>query len=557
MPTNNPYNPQPHPETQPGAAQQQFPTPPVPPMPMMPPGAGVPKWQGMPIYRGGIHGRGKEVFPSWLMRNALVVYIFALAIVTIIYSSYSLPWYYMLSGVVSVLVFFGYGYKLANSTSDTKLRSDKRFERRIFWVAFVPRVAFMLLMYTIFQRTYGDAFGFENGDAKYYDDMGQFVAGLISEGNFHFRSEITQWNGGHDDIADMGYGIYVGLVYWLTGSGDVLSNSSVFGAELVTPPISIITLRLIKCVLSSLTVLLLYKLAKRNFDENTARVAAIFCALWPNFWYYCAVHLKETEMVFLGVLFVEQADQMLRSRQFTAWKIIPILLIAAAIFTVRTPLGLVAILALVFSVVMSSQRVVSWGKRIIVGFLAILLVLVVAGNRLEEKSHELFERVQSNEQQYNMNWRSTRKDGNAFAKYAGKSVFAPLIFTIPFPSMVRPFDGQDVQQIVNGGNFVKNIISCFTILAMIMLLMSGKWRDHLLPLSFMLGYLVVLVMSTFAQSERFHQPVMPFVFMFAAYGLSIAVTKKKYQRWFTYWCVLMFVACIAWNWFKLAGRGLA
>ena len=103
---------------------------------------------------------------------------------------------------------------------------------------------------------------------------------------------------------------------------------------------------------------------------------------------------------------------------------------------------------------------------------------------------------------------------------------------------------------------MKNIMSCFTIFALVMLLMSGKWREHLLPLSFMLGYLVVLAVSVFAQSERFHQPVMPFEFMFAAYGLSIAVTKPKYKRWFAYWCVLMFVAAIAWNWFKMAGRGL-
>ena len=175
MPTNNPYNTQLHPESQPGAAQQQFPTPPVPPMPMMPPGVSQSQWQGMPINRGGIHGRGKEVFPSWLMRNALVVYIFALAIVTIIYSSYSLPWYYMLSGLVSVSVFFGYGYKLANSTTVTKLRSDKRFERRIFWVAFVPRVIWVLLLYVIFMQNYGDAFGFEAGDAKYYDEMGRWL----------------------------------------------------------------------------------------------------------------------------------------------------------------------------------------------------------------------------------------------------------------------------------------------------------------------------------------------------------------------------------------------
>ena len=225
-------------------------------------------------------------------------------------------------------------------------------------------------------------------------------------------------------------------------------------------------------------------------------------------------------------------------------------------FTFRTPLGLVALLAIIFSVVMSSSKVVNWGKRIIVGILAVLLIGVTAGNRIEEQSRALMEQVQGGMQEHNMEWRSTREHGNKFAKYAGKSVFAPLIFTIPFPSMVRPWDGQEAQQLNNGGNFVKNILSGFTIFAMVILSMSGKWREHLLPLSFMVGYLVVLTMSTFAQSERFHQPVMPFELMFAAYGISIAMTKSKYKRWFIYWCALMFVAALAWNWFKLKGRGL-
>ena len=504
-------------------------------MPFPPaPARGQQKWNGkifVPVTAQG-------VFPKWLSRNALIVYFLALMVVTFMYSSYSLPWYYMLSGAVSVLVFFLYGSTLAQELSVVKMRREKRFEQRIFLIAFILRLVWMILIYTIFMQTYGDAFGFENADANYYNDLGRFVAGLIDNGNFHFQNEVAKWNGGHDDISDMGYGIYMGLVYYLTDN-------------------SIIAVRLLKCVWSSLTVVLLYRLAKRNFGEQTARMAAIFCALWPNFWYYCGCHLKETEMVFLAVLFVEQADQMLRSRQFTAWKVVPVLLIAAAILTFRMPLALVALLSLIFSVVMSSTKVVSWGKRVVVGILAVALLGVVTGNRIEEQAKGLFEQVQSDQQERNMEWRGRRENGNAFAKYAGKSIFAPLIFTIPFPSMVRPFDGQDVQQLLNGGNFVKNIISGFTIFALITLLLSGKWRDHLLPLSFMLGYLVVLVMSVFAQSERFHQPCMPFEMMFAVYGLSLALTKNKYKRWFTYWCVLMFVAAIAWSWFKIAGRGLA
>lgn len=520
-----------------------------PQMPMQPPmpqgGAFVPPQ----ISRRGRRRIAEQViFPKWLSKNALIAYFLALAVVTFMYSTYSIPWYYMLSGIVSMLVFFLYGAKVVQDTAVEKIRKEKNFEKRIFLIAFIPRIIWVLLIYTIFMQNYGDAFGFENGDATFYNTLGQSFANALREGNF---INVFLKTSESIDLSDMGYASYIGLVYWLTGSEGVITPVGLGGDA-----ISIIALRLLKCIWSSLTVILLYRLAKRNFETQVARIAAIFCALWPNFWYYCGVHLKETEMVFLAVLFVEQADQMLRARQFTAWKIVPILLIAAAIFTLRTPLALIALLSLVFSVVMSSTRVVSWGKRIVVGFLAIALIGIVAGNRIEEQSRELLERVQANEQQNNMEWRGRRENGNAFAKYAGKSVFAPLIFTIPFSSMVRPFDGQDVQQLLNGGNFVKNILSGFTILAMVMLLMSGKWREYLLPLSFMLGYLVVLVVSTFAQSERFHQPCMPFEMMFAAYGLYIALTKKKYKRWYAYWCVLMFVATIAWSWFKLKGRGM-
>ena len=478
----------------------------------------------------------RSLFPQWLSRYPVFTYFAALLTVSAVYSAYSMPWYYMLSGTVAIIAFFIYGASFTKSMSPLRMRKVRKFEKRLFLIAFVPRVALMLTLYYVFQAVYEDAFGFEAGDATYYDDLGVFVSELIEKGNFHFYDEISRWSN-NEDLSDMGYGVYVGLIYFLVGH-------------------NVIVVRLIKCALSALTAVLIYRLAKRNFGEQTARMAGIFVALWANFWYYSSVHLKEVEMTFLGVLFVEQADQMLRSRNFTGWKVVPVLMIAMALFTVRTPLALVALLSMIFSVVMVSSKVVSWAKRIIVGGLAIVLMFVVAGNRIQDETRGFYETARGGQQKSNMEWRATRSNGNRFAKYAGSTVFAPLIFTLPFPTMVRPFDGQDVQQFNNGGNFVKNIMSGFTILAMFTLLLSGKWREHLLPLSFMLGYLVVLSFSSFAQSERFHQPVMPFEFMFSAYGLTVALTEKKYKRWFTYLCIIMFVAAVGWNWFKLKGRGL-
>ena len=516
---NNPYNDQVQ-----GGMPPHMPmsTPPVPP-----------NWNRtsimMPVMKKPI------VFPKWVTQYSVVAYILALAVVSFMYSAYSIPWYYMLSGVVFVCIFFLYSSTLIEQTSVLKMRRKKRFERRIFIISLVLRVVWTVLIYTLFMQNYGDAFGFENGDPDFYHQQGLEFAEAIQNGNF---GEVWTRVSKNIDVSDLGYPAYIGLLYSITDN-------------------SVLVVRLIKCILSALMVLLIYRLSKRNFGPQVARIAAIFVALWPNFWYYCGTHLKETEMVFLGVLFVEQADQMLRSRNFTAWKIILLIIIAVAIYTVRIPLALVALLALLFAIVMSSSRVVNWGKRIIVGALAVVLIGVTMGNRIQEEAKGLIDTVRTDQQEKNMKWRGEREHGNSFAKYAGKSVFAPLIFTIPFPSYVRPFEGQDQQQLLNGGNFVKNIMSAFVLFAMFMLLVSGKWRDHLLPLSFLLGYLVVLTMSNFAQSERFHQPAMPFEFMFAAYGLSIALTKPKYKRWFTYWCVLMVVACIAWNWFKMAGRGLA
>lgn len=487
------------------------------------------------------------MFPKWISNKAIIIYGIALVIVTGMYFAHSMPWYYMLSGVVSVLVFFYYGNQLTRKWSPDRVRSEKRFEKKIFTTAFMLRVAWMFLIYFVFLNSYGDAFGFENADADFYDQLGEFSAERFRAGDFLIKKDIERW-GGRVDISDMGYGYYVGLVYLLTNN-------------------SILAVRLLKCLWSAITVVLMYRLAKRNFGEDVGRMTAIFCMLWPNFWYYCGTHLKETEMVFLAVLFVEQADQMLRTRNFSAWKVVPVLLISAALFTIRTPLALVTVLCLLFSIVMSSTRVVGWGKRIIIGFLALALIGVTMGNAIQEQAKDLISQVQSGQQQHNMEWRTQREHGNKFAKYAGKAVFAPMIFTIPFPSMVRPFDGQDVQQLLNGGNFIKNILSFFTILVLFMLLFSGRWREHLVPLSYLLGYIVVLALSTFAQSERFHQPAMPMELMFAAYGIQQALmgvpiykgigSRAKYRQWFTYWMALMFVACIAWNWFKLAGRGLA
>lgn len=490
--------------------------------------------------------------PKWIANKAMYAYFAALAIVTAMYFSRMLPWYYLLSGAVSVIAFFYGAQQLSRKWSAERIRSGKRFEKKVFLCSFMISASWTILLYYIFIQNYGDAFGFDNQDSNYYHEAGCFCADLISQGNFHFWDEIERFNGKKLDISDTGYAIYLGFIYFITDK-------------------SILIARLIKSLYFGWISVLIYRIGRRNFGEQTGRLAAILCVLWPSFWFYCSVHLKEIEMTTLCVLFVEQADLMLRTRNFSAWKVIPVLLIAAALFTFRTPLALVSVMALLFTIVMSSSKVVNWGKRFLIGLLAVGLISVTMGNRIQEEASGLLETVRSGQQKSNMEWRAERKDAagfqNKFAKYAGATVFAPLIFTIPFPTMVSPFDGQDLQKLLNGSYYAKNVISGFVILAMFMLLLSGRWREHMLPLSFMLGYLVVLAFSNFAQSGRFHMPIMPLEMLFGAYGLQIVINgipmtkhlgnRITYKKWISMWCIVCFVFALFWNWFKLAGRGVA
>ena len=61
---------------------------------------------------------------------------------------------------------------------------------------------------------------------------------------------------------------------------------------------------------------------------------------------------------------------------------------------------------------------------------------------------------QSNSMQY----RSNIEGGNKFVKNLSGSVFAPMIFVIPFPTMVNT-EGQENQMLIGGGNYVKNIMA--------------------------------------------------------------------------------------------------
>lgn len=488
--------------------------------------------------------------PASITNSAIITYLAALVACNLLFISHPLYAVWWVFGIVEVLLFFHFSNQLSKSWSYEKHHRTKWFEHRLIYTAFFIRFIFVCITYLFYKQQCGDAFGYDDADAPFYNQLAHDLATWYHEETLNpfdcLRAQYGFGSGERHTIAwsDSGYGIYLSIIYFLTGNG----NYSLFFS------------RVMKCIWGAWTVLLIYRLGKRNFGEETGRMAAILCMLMPTLWYYCGTQLKEVEMVFLVTLFVERADALLRGGHLSILPTIGLVAIVFFMTMIRTAVAITMVLALLTALLFSSSKIVGWGRRISVGVIASIFILVILSQNSAIQS-DVFGMAQErgSGQQANMEWRSTRKDagGNVqkYAKYAGVAVFAPLIFTIPFPTMTET-PGQEVQKMQHGGNFCKNITSFFTIFSLLILLFSGRWRKSVLPIAMLCGYLVVLAFSVFAQSERFHQPIIPLALLFAAYGISHIRDKHQYMQYYQVWCIGIFIACLAWNWFKLAGRGM-
>ncbi|MDD3480045.1 MAG: glycosyltransferase family 39 protein [Paludibacteraceae bacterium] len=436
----------------------------------------------------------------------------------------SLVW--MVFGLVEVVGFFYVSNRLTRTWINY---SPRLFEKKVFWTALIIRVVYVLFSYLFYNLMTGEPFEYGAADSKGYHEAASWIKNLLLQGQI--EGYFIAMRGAY---SDMGYPLSLGIQYLLTGG-------------------SILVARLVKAALSAYMCLLIYRLAKRNFGEYVGRMAAVFALVMPHFIYYCGLHLKETEMIFLSVWFLERIDFVIRTKHLSLKLLILPVFLLVSLFFFRTVLGVTAIFAVGTAVLFSEANVLNRHKRMVLLLWGASAVLVFLGGSISTEIEEVWQKSGSEEQSKNMEWRSQREGGNQFAKYAGATVFAPLIFTIPFPTMVH-VDYQENQMMVNGNNYVKNILSFFVILAFYLIIKRKLWRKHTLLITYILTYLGILAFSSFAQSERFHLPVLPIALIFAAYGIS--EVTKQHKKLFDYWTLFMLIAIIGWSWFKLAGRGL-
>jgi 4-amino-4-deoxy-L-arabinose transferase-like glycosyltransferase len=428
---------------------------------------------------------------------------------------------------ISSFTAFAFFYYLNKLSKSWNKYPEAVFRKKVFTNAVWIRVIVITIMYGLFMYLYGWPYEAGAADAGFYVNTGYALSDSILNGQWNF---FEQMHG--VDLSDMGYPIYMGFVFTLVFK-------------------SVYLVRILTAFIGAWACLLIYDLAKRNFGEQVARIAAIMMMLYPNLIYYAGLTLKEELMVTITIAYVNLADKLLKAKRIKAKDIIWLTLLGASLFLFRTVLAVCMVLSLFTCIVIVSRRVSRRGRRMFLGIWVLVAMLAIFYSSVGDSIRQLISQSETN-QESQLSHFSNRQNGNAFAKYGSVGIFLPMILIAPFPTFVNTY--QENQMMIAGGVYTRNVFAFFVIIAFISMYKKKLLTKHCVIIVSFSSYLLVIASSGFALSERFHLPAAPFLIILAAYGITEMNAKRK--KAYVPYLVFMALLLIGWNWFKVAGRGL-
>jgi len=462
------------------------------------------------------------IFPKQISERAIIVYLVSLFAVSFVYMSYAMGLGYIALGCLWVVGFFSLSVYCSKKWLEV---SEKQYVKSIFWWALALRIVWVIASYFFYNEVTGQPFEYQARDSLGYHLDAEWLAGEPWSSTWAYLFGSVMY-------ADSGYPFFLTLIY------------RVFGPVIIIP-------RIVNALLSSWTCVLIYKISSRTFGEEVGKMAGIMMVFMPNLIIYCGYHLKETLMLFLAVACLERADAMMRSKDFSFLGILIPSLLAGSLFLFRTALGAAAIFAFASAVLFSSTPAMKRsGKRIALIGWGVLALVVFAGGAIASEVESMWEGRGEN-----LTKKRTEQTlrGNQWAQYATATVMAPMIAVLPFATMVD-VDEQYAQQAKSGGNYIRNFMGFFVFIAVYEAIRRKKWRDFVLIGAFVVGYLGVVALSGFNNSERFLLPALPGLVAMWAYGVA-TLRKNTYKLLFP-WCFVVFAMEFAWAYFKLGSRGI-
>ena len=452
------------------------------------------------------------------------VYLLALLVISVVFRDHAMELEWVLWGIGEVLFFFVF-----TTIFYPRWKNDepKVFCHKVFWIALAIRLLYVVFSYYYFYNRIGGPFEGPGDEIGYYT-RSALLSKYIRKGDFRFVIDFLK--GYSLGFSDHGYLIWLTFIH------------TIFGRKVWVA-------RIFKALMSAYLCIVVHKLSSRTFGERTGRLAAVMCVFMPLFIQLTGSHTKEMEMIFLSIFALERMDYLIRSKKYTLWNILfPILLIGMS-FGFRTVIGMCLIFAFLVFVILSPNHLVNRKGKIIALSTTLVVFLVFLFTVIGSEMKIV----------YMLNFSGTdylaRKYASLGLKYSelSKSKYLfPGAFVLPLSPMVDV--APDHNKMFHGTIFIKNFLAFFAMLSIVIAIRQKKWRDFSLIGAYELSYLAIVIFTFTSNSERYHQPAVPLILVMAAYAMTHL--RRKDLTLFYIYCGLLFVALFAWNWIKLAARGM-
>lgn len=449
-----------------------------------------------------------------------------MCIVNIYFSDYSLTLKWWIIGLFEVLFFFIIGFLTFN-----KLRylPEKRFIIIVFKYSFIIRILYVLFIYMFYLYFNSSPFSFHAADSLFYNEQATILSDFLVNGDYSsFVKRLPLYG-----FSDLGYIFYLSIIYTISFK-------------------SILFVRILKALLSSYSCVLFYKILKNHVDIQISRFAAVLFMFFPYIIYYCGIHLKETEMLFVVIAFIYSVESYFKGHN----SILHLFLIFCellVLFSLRTVLGLSAMGAFIASFLVQKNIKINFQFRLLILISFLVLFYLAMKSKIESEVSSLWSH-HSNNQLDSYQWRSKRIGGNKYMKYFTFGVFLfPFILLIPLPTIVEIPNQEPIIQ-VHASYYIQGILSFFSIYALLLIIKAKKWKEFSFILFFAFMYLGIITLSAFVHSGRFHFP-MVWIYLFLG-SIGIGLIKKSHMLYFYCFLVGYSILLLIWSWIKLSGRGL-
>lgn len=463
---------------------------------------------------------------GWRKKDSLSAFFCFFICLSAIYSftlSLFAPIGFVLFGFTTVLFFLvgmvSFPYRFL-------LMSFRKRIRVIFFASFFIHLFFLAILYIYYYSLDGTLFGPNAMDVTGYHFVPKWMAEEYSSTgtlNFQYYLDLV------GSISDMGYIVWVFFWYIIFGSNLWLQG-------------------LLNVFFASFSAILVYKIASRHFDEKVGILAAVMMLLHPFFIYYNSIALKETIMLWLVLLFFEQAQSYYLFPNRKSFHLVLAFLTVLALTFFRNFLAIVLALAFLIHFVFNGTKrsrgvTIIISIIILVGFYYLFVRLNVfsEATALINSSGESFDNVVA------------RRKGNSLVeRFTSLPAFIVLSFSGPFPTFVDIPEQENIL-LQMGGAFLRNLMVPFSMFS-IWYIFKKELRQNLMYLFFIFSYLFIVAYSGYGNSMRFNLVVLPILLIYTAKGIQdITFNQRKVYHIYLFILVLLI---LIWNYTKLAGRGI-